>query len=59
MTLFEGQEWYLTAFEEDIALAGEWAEGKSILLKLLLLLLRVAWVLAEYELWLAAVASVV
>ena len=41
--------------EEEIAVAGV----QSTLLKLLLLSLRLAWVLAEGELWLAAVASVV
>ena len=50
----------LTTFEEEeLALAGGWAGVQSILLKLLLHLLRVAWVLAEGVLWLAAGASVV
>ena len=49
----------LIAFEEEeIALADGWAGVQSILLKLLLRLLKVAWVLAEVELCLAAGASV-
>ena len=57
MMLLEGQglvlNEVLTAFgEEEIAVAGV----QCILLKILLLSLRLAWVLAYSELWLAAVA---